>query len=67
MTVIDGNFGEFFGAIAVVATLGYLVVQIAAGEQYLASWDRPFCSEFYDIWMNEIFKSKEVGKHKQPS
>ena len=33
MTVIElsqvlGNFGEFFGAIAVVATLGYLVVQI---------------------------------------
>jgi hypothetical protein len=33
MTLMDtaqllGNFGEFFGAIAVVATLGYLAVQI---------------------------------------
>ena len=33
MTLTDtaqlmGNFGEFFGAIAVVATLGYLVMQI---------------------------------------
>ena len=49
-------------------TVAYVHPDIrAAGEQYLASWDRPFCSEFYDIWMNEILKSKEVGKHKQPS
>ena len=30
-----GNFGEFFGAIAVVATLGYLTVQIRQNTKAL--------------------------------
>ena len=32
-----GNFGEFFGAIAVVITLGYLVVQIRQNTKMLRS------------------------------
>ena len=40
MTVIElsqvlGNFGEFFGAIAVVVTLAYLVVQIRQNTRSL--------------------------------
>ena len=32
-----GNFGEFFGAIGVVATLGYLIVQIRQNNRMLSS------------------------------
>ena len=32
-----GNFGEFFGAIAVLATLGYLVVQVKQNNKLLTA------------------------------
>ncbi len=32
-----GNFGEFFGAIAVLATLGYLIVQIKQNNKLLTA------------------------------
>ena len=35
-----GNYGEFFGAIAVVATLGYLVVQIKQNTSALRGTSR---------------------------
>ncbi len=58
MTVIElsqvlGNFGEFFGAIAVVLTLGYLVVQIRQNTRMLSS-------NIYSSWVNTASKSMSM-------
>ena len=45
-----GNFGEFFGAIAVVTTLGYLVVQIKQNTKMLNS-------TIYSSWVETASKS----------
>ena len=59
-----GNFGEFFGAIAVVVTLGYLAVQVRQNTQ---SMDRNTRTErakaVYDHLNNYVHLNSQTMEH----
>ena len=58
MTLMDtaqllGNFGEFFGAVAVVVTLGYLAVQIRLNTRMLRA-------NIYTNWVDSRGRALEM-------
>jgi hypothetical protein len=62
-----GNFGEFFGAIAVVATLAYLAVQIRQNTNALRSasyehWNE-VSNSFYDFATLHADEISEIEQH----
>ena len=64
-----GNFGEFFGAIAVVTTLAYLAVQIRQNTNALRSasyehWNEigSNWSDFYARYADELSEMEELSK-----
>lgn len=48
-----GNFGEFFGSVGVVATLGYLVVQVRQNNRMLSS-------NLYGSWVQTASNTLEM-------
>ena len=56
-----GNFGEFFGAIAVVATLGYLVIQIKQNTSALRASSRQEIATSYRE-NNKLLADEKVAR-----
>ncbi len=66
MTLMDtaqllGNFGEFIGAIAVVATLGYLAVQIRQNTRSVRAATYQAFSESYGDFRTLLVKDQHLG------
>ena len=51
---LQGNYGEFLGAIAVVATLGYLAAQIRQNTRAMEEGQRMALAENYIARVNQI-------------
>jgi hypothetical protein len=56
-----GNFGEFFGAIAVVATLGYLAVQVRQNTRSVRAATYQAFSESYGDFRTLLVKDERLG------
>ena len=56
-----GNFGEFFGAIAVVATLGYLAVQVRQNTRSVRAANYQAFSESYGDFRTLLVKDEPLG------
>ena len=56
-----GNFGEFFGAIAVVATLGYLAVQVRQNTRSVQAATYQEFSESYGDFRTLLVKDERLG------
>ena len=56
-----GNFGEFFGAIAVVATLGYLAVQVRQNTRSVRAANYQAFSESYGDFRTLLVKDERLG------
>ena len=57
---ILGNFGEFFGAIAVVVTLAYLAVQIKQNTNSASSQSRQTLLDGWSLTNWELAKDPEL-------
>ncbi len=56
-----GNFGEFFGAIAVVATLGYLAIQVRQNTRSVRAATYQAFSESYGDFRTLLVKDERLG------
>ena len=59
---ILGNYGEFFGAIAVVVTLGYLAIQIRQNTRASRVSAELECLKLLTDWVGRISASKDVQR-----
>mgnify|MGYP000273672369 CR=1 FL=1 len=56
-----GNYGEFFGAIAVVATLVYLTIQVRQHSQHIDASTRTSAAAAWAEWRMSIARDRELA------
>ena len=57
-----GNYGEFVGAVAVVATLGYLAVQIRQNTMSVRISAETALSHHVAAWSAEVVRDPDLGR-----